>query len=74
MSEYLIEEDEFAEEPENEVVQWMAAKPLSVGAQGLAAAVSAAFVIGALTAVGVLAALRWIEPRGREDGWRPSLH
>lgn len=74
MSEYVIDDDDFSEEPENEVVQWMAPKPLSVGAGGIASVASAAFVLGALTAVGVLAALHWIEPRSREDGWRPRLH
>lgn len=74
MTEYAIETDDYSEEPEGEVVQWMAPKPLSVGAAGLASAVAGAFVLGALTAVGVLAALHWIEPRGREAGWRPRLH
>lgn len=74
MSEYVLDDDDFTEEPENEVVQWMAPKPLSVGAAGIASVASAAFVLGALTAVGVLAALHWIEPRGREAGWRPRLH
>ena len=69
-SEYLIEDDDLYEEPDNEVVQWMAPKPLSVGAAGIASVASAAFVLGALTAVGVLAALHWIEPRSREDGGR----
>lgn len=72
MSEYLVEVDEFSDEPETEVVHWMAPKPLSVGATGLAATASAAFVLGALTAVGVLAALRWLDPHAGED--RPRFH
>jgi hypothetical protein len=73
-SEYLLEDDELYEEPDNEVVQWMAPKPLAFGPAGVAGVASAAFVLGALTAVGILAALHWIEPRGREDRWRPGLH
>lgn len=74
MSEYVIDDDDFSEEPENEVVHWMAPKPLTLGAAGVAGVASCAFVLGAVTALGVLAALHWIEPRGREDGWRPRLH
>ncbi|MDD3838146.1 MAG: hypothetical protein PHG43_09955 [Phenylobacterium sp.] len=65
MSDYVIDDDDFSEEPENEVVHWMAPKPLSVGAAGVAAVASAAFVLGALTTLGVLAALHWIDPRSR---------
>lgn len=65
MSDYVIDDDDFSEEPENEVVHWMAPKPLSVGAAGVAAVASAAFVLGALTTLGVLAALHWIGPRSR---------
>lgn len=65
MSDYVIDDDDFSEEPENEVVHWMAPKPLSVGAAGVAAVASAAFVLGALTTLGVLAVLHWIDPRSR---------
>jgi hypothetical protein len=65
MSEYLVEDD-LIEEPDNEVVHWMAPKPMSVGPGGLSAAVSAAFVLGAATAVGVLALMHWLGPRERD--------
>ena len=62
MSEYLVDGD-LSEEPDNEVVHWMAPKPMSVGPGGLSAAVGTAFVLGAATAVGVLALMRWLGPR-----------
>jgi hypothetical protein len=65
MSEYLIDDD-LAEEPDNEVVHWMARKPMTVGAGGLSAAVGTAFVLGAATAVGVLALMHWLGPPQRD--------
>ncbi|MET0295031.1 MAG: hypothetical protein ABW042_08435 [Phenylobacterium sp.] len=62
-SEYAIEDEALYEEPENELVQWMAPKPLSLGATGIAGVASAAFVLGALTAVGVVAGLGLLNRR-----------
>jgi len=66
-SEYLFEDDELLEEPDNEVVHWMAPKPLTVGAAGIASVASAAFVLGALTAVGVIAGMGLLNLRGSDD-------
>lgn len=65
MSEYVIEDD-LAEEPETEVVHWMQPRPMSVGPGGLSAAVGTAFVLGAATAVGVLALMHWLRPPRRD--------
>jgi hypothetical protein len=45
-----------------ELVHWMQAKPLSVGAVGISAAAAGAFALGAATAVAVLALLHWLGP------------
>lgn len=47
-------DDEF-DDPE--IVHWYESRPLTVGAAQASAAVAAAFALGALTAVGVLALL-----------------
>ena len=62
MSDYADELD--LEEPDEEpkIVHWMQPRPLSVGAAGLSGAVAGAFVIGAATAVGVLALMHWLGP------------
>jgi hypothetical protein len=70
MSDYI--EDDLPDDPdvEPEIVHWMEPRPLSVGAAGLSGAVAGAFVLGALTAVGVLTLMHWLGPE-REPAWSP---
>ena len=62
MSDYAdeLELEDADEEPE--IVHWMEPRPLTVGAAGLSGAVAGAFVLGAATAVGVLALIHWLGP------------
>ncbi len=70
MSDYADELDLEEAEEDPEIVHWMAARPLSVGAVGLSSAVAGAFVLGAATAVGVLALMHWLGPdRGSRRGF-----
>ena len=63
MSDEIQDWDEILpHEPNGEVVQWMASKPLTVGAAGISAAVAGAFALGALTALGVLALMHRLGP------------
>jgi hypothetical protein len=72
MSDYADELDLEETEEDPDIVHWMAPRPLSVGAVGLSSAVAGAFVLGAATAVGVLALMHWLGPErsfgfGRKD-------
>lgn len=69
MSDYVDVEDDVPEEPDGEIVHWMEAKPLSIGPAGLSGAVAGAFVLGAATAVGVLALMHMLAPPPREAGF-----
>jgi hypothetical protein len=66
MSEYV--EEVLPEEPEREIVHWMAPKPLTLGAGGISAAAAGAFALGAATAVAVLALMKWLGPE--REAWR----
>ena len=64
MSDEIQDWDEvLPHEPNGEVVQWMASKPLSIGAAGISAAVAGAFAVGALTTLAVLALLHRLGPQ-----------
>ena len=56
-------DDILPEEPNGEVVHWMAPRPLTVGATGISVATLSAFAIGAAAAVGVLAMMHWLQPQ-----------
>lgn len=56
-------DDVLPEEPNGELVQWMAPKPLSLGLPQTAVAAAGAFALGALSAVAVLAVMHWIGPQ-----------
>lgn len=58
-------EDVLPEDPDGELVHWMQPKPLQAGPVVVTSAVAAAFVLGAVTAVGVLALMRWVGPERR---------
>jgi len=45
-----------------ELVHWMAKKPLRVGPAGVSATAGAAFTLGVVTAVAVLALAHWLGP------------
>jgi hypothetical protein len=64
MSDYADELELEDPDEEPEIVHWMARRPMSVGAVGLSGAVAGAFVLGAATAVGVLALMHWLKPEG----------
>lgn len=65
MSEHVYEDDYdvLPEEPNGEVVHWMAPKPLRVGPKGISIATAGAFAVGAATAVAVLALMHWLKPQ-----------
>jgi hypothetical protein len=65
MSEHVYEDDydPLPEEPNGEVVHWMAPKPLRVGPAGISIATASAFAVGAATAVAVLALMHWLKPQ-----------
>jgi hypothetical protein len=67
MSEHAMEpfDDVLPEEPNGEVVHWMAPRPLAVGPAGISIATAAAFAAGVAAAVGVLALMHWLQPPGR---------
>jgi hypothetical protein len=48
--------------PNGELVHWMARKPLRVGPAGVSMTAGAAFTLGAVTAVAVLALAHWLGP------------
>ena len=50
------------EEKDDAIVHWMDPKRLTVGPAGLSATAVGAFVLGAATAVAVLALAHWIGP------------
>jgi hypothetical protein len=62
-------DDDIPPEPDGEIVHWMAPKPLAIGPVGLSGAVAGAFVLGAVTAVGVLALMHMLAPPPREAGF-----
>lgn len=72
MSDYVDVEEEVPEEPDGEIVHWMDPKPLAIGPAGLSSAVAGAFVLGAVTAVGVLALMHMLSPPPREAGFLAS--
>jgi hypothetical protein len=45
-----------------ELVHWMAPKPLRIGPAGMSATAGAAFTLGVVTAVAVLALAHWLGP------------
>jgi hypothetical protein len=51
-----------APEPDGELVHWMAPRRLRVGPTGLSAAAGAAFTVGVLTTIAVLAFTHWLGP------------
>jgi hypothetical protein len=53
-------------EPNGEVVHWMQARPISIGAAGISMTVLGAFALGALATVAALALIR----RGRVEAFR----
>ncbi len=53
---------EVPEPTDGELVHWMDPKPLRVGPAGLTGTALAAFTLGAVTAVAVLAIAHWIGP------------
>ena len=61
-------------QPNGELVHWMDKKPLSVGPKGLSAAAGAAFSLGVVATLTVLALVHWLGPqrvvvvRGRRRG------
>lgn len=57
------------EAPQAELVHWMEPRHLRVGPAGLSGAVAGAFVLGALTAVGVLALARALDLHD----WREAI-
>jgi hypothetical protein len=65
MSEYGMEpfDDILPEEPNGEVVRWMAPRPLTVGTTGISIATASAFAVGAVAAVGILALMHWLQPQ-----------
>ncbi len=67
MSEQIIEElDDLAQPAANgELVHWMDPKPLSVGPAGVTGAALGAFVLGAASAVALLAAAHLLRPAPR---------
>jgi hypothetical protein len=50
-------------EPNGELVHWMDRKPLIVGAKGLSATAGAAFSLGVVATVAVLALVHWLGPQ-----------
>lgn len=61
-------------ESNGELVHWMARKPLTVGPAGISAAAAAAFALGAVAAVTMLALMHWLGPdRQLETPWRRRL-
>ncbi|MFC3067734.1 hypothetical protein [Phenylobacterium soli] len=69
MSDSVIEDidDVLPPEPNGELVHWMEPRPISLGATGISLATAAAFALGALTTLGVLAAVHWLGPRRARD-------
>jgi hypothetical protein len=47
---------------DGELVHWMDPKPMRLGPAGITGTALAAFTLGAVTAVAVLAAARWLGP------------
>ncbi|MGZ3374979.1 MAG: hypothetical protein ACXU8S_00105 [Phenylobacterium sp.] len=64
MSEQVIDEVEDLSQPaaDGELVHWMERPPLKVGAAGVSITAGAAFTLGVVTAVGVLALAHWLGP------------
>jgi hypothetical protein len=53
--------------PEGELIHWMDRKPLRVGPAGISATAGAAFTLGVVVTVAVLALTHWLGPqRGAE--------
>lgn len=67
MSDYL--DDMLDEEPTRSVVRWMDRPPLQLGPAALSGAVAGAFVLGAITALGLVMLSRRteIQPRLRSQ-------
>ena len=49
--------------PNGELVHWMDKKPLSVGPAGLSATAGAAFSLGVVATLAVLALVHWLGPQ-----------
>lgn len=58
-------DDVLPNEPNGEVVHWMAPRPMAVGPAGVSLAAAGAFALGAAAAVAVLAAMHWLTPERR---------
>jgi hypothetical protein len=79
MSEQEGWDDVLPNEPNGEVVHWMAPRPMSVGPAGISMAAAGAFALGAAAAVAVLAMMHWLTPERRVSmpnlrRWRSSIH
>jgi hypothetical protein len=83
MSEYSDHDEDWDDvlpnEPNGEVVHWMAPRPMSVGPAGISMAAAGAFALGALATVAVLAMLHMLNPQAetpspRQKRWRSSIH
>jgi hypothetical protein len=64
MSEQVIEEVDDLEQPtpNGELVHWMQRPPLRVGPAGVGVTAGAAFTLGVVTAVAMLALMHWLDP------------
>jgi hypothetical protein len=49
--------------PEGELIHWMDRKPLRVGPAGISATAGAAFTLGVVVTVAVLALTHWLGPQ-----------
>jgi hypothetical protein len=49
-------------QPDGELVHWMDSRPLSIGPAGVSITAGAAFTVGVVAAVAVLALLHWLGP------------
>jgi hypothetical protein len=65
MSEQIIEDVEDLSQPaaNGELVHWMEPKHLQVGPAGMSVTAGAAFTVGVVAAVAVLALIHWLGPQ-----------
>jgi hypothetical protein len=75
MTESVFDEidDVLPPEPNGELVHWMEARPLTLGATGISVATASAFALGALAAVAVLGLMHWVGPERAPARWRRRL-
>jgi len=64
MNEQVIEDvDDLGQPtPDGELIHWMSRKPLKLGPAGISAAAGAAFTLGVIATVAVLALTHWLGP------------